>query len=39
MHIIGSLNEEHSADRWYVWDGEKLNLISEKPARLIDDSE
>ncbi len=37
MHIIGSLNEEHSGDRWYVWDGEKLNLISEKPARLVDD--
>lgn len=38
MHIIGSLNEENSADRWYVWDGKKLNLISEKPAKLIDDS-
>jgi len=39
VHIIGYLNEEHSADRWYVWDGAKLNLVSEKPARLRDDSD
>ena len=32
MHLIGSLNEANSADRWYVWDGEKLNLVSESPA-------
>jgi hypothetical protein len=38
MHIIGSLNEQNSADRWYVWDGAKLNLLSEKPAVLLDDS-
>jgi hypothetical protein len=38
MHIIGSLNEQNSADRWYMWDGTKLNLLSEKPAVLLDDS-
>jgi hypothetical protein len=38
LHIIGSLNEEDSADRWYVWNGEKFTLISEKPAVLMDDN-
>jgi hypothetical protein len=37
VHIIGSLNEENSADRWYLWDGRQLNLIQEKPAKLVDD--
>jgi len=38
VHVIGSLNEEDSADRWYVWDGNKFILISKKPAVLIDDN-
>ena len=38
MHIMGSLNEKDSADRWYVWDGNQLNLVSEKPVRLVADS-
>ena len=37
IHVIGSLNEENSADRWFVWDGKAFNLISEKPALLLDD--
>jgi hypothetical protein len=37
IHIIGSLNEEDSADRWYVWDGSSFNLISKRPAILVDD--
>jgi len=39
IHIIGSLNEENSADRWYLWDGTGLKLIQEKPAKLFDDSD
>ncbi|WP_263379635.1 hypothetical protein [Granulicella paludicola] len=38
IHIIGSLNEEDSADRWYVWDGNSFNLISKRPAILVDDN-
>ena len=38
IHIIGSLNEEDSADRWYVWDGNEFNLISKRPAILVDDN-
>lgn len=37
IHIIGSLNDEESADRWYVWDGNEFNLISKRPAILVDD--
>jgi hypothetical protein len=37
IHVIGSLNEENSADRWFLWDGHEFKLISEKPARLLDD--
>ena len=34
LHIIGSLNEgDNSADRWYVWDGIRLRLQSEQPAK------
>ncbi len=32
IHIVGSLDEKNSADRWFIWDGAKLNLLSEKPA-------
>jgi len=33
VHVVGSLNEGNNlADRWYVWDGKKLNKVSEKPA-------
>ena len=38
VHVIGSLNEEDSADRWYVWNGDKFILISKKPAILVDDN-
>ncbi len=38
IHVIGSLNEENSADRWYVWDGNSFNLISKRPAILVDDN-
>ena len=38
MHIIGSLNEKDSADRWYVWDGKALKLVSQKPAHFVDDN-
>ncbi len=38
IHIIGSLNEKDSADRWYVWDGNSFNLISKRPAILVDDN-
>jgi hypothetical protein len=37
IHVIGSLNEEDSADRWYVWSDNKFNLVSKKPAILLDD--
>jgi hypothetical protein len=41
IHVIGSLegenSKEDSADRWYLWDGKQLNLIQEKPAKLVDD--
>jgi hypothetical protein len=37
IHVIGSLNEENSADRWFLWDGHDFKLISEKPVRLLDD--
>jgi len=34
FHCVGSLNEgDNSADRWYVWDGKKLKLVSERPAK------
>lgn len=39
VHVIGSLNEEDSADRWYVWNGDKFILISKKPAVLVDDND
>lgn len=38
VHVIGSLNEENSADRWYVWNGNEFELISEKPAVVVDDN-
>jgi hypothetical protein len=38
MHIIGSLNEQDSADRWYVWNGHELQLVSKQPAHLLDDN-
>ena len=38
IHVIGSLNEENSADRWYVWNGKAFVLISEKPAVMLDDN-
>lgn len=38
IHIIGSLNEEDSADRWFVWDGNEFKLISKRPAILVDDN-
>ena len=38
IHSIGSLNDEDSADRWYVWDGKEFNLISKRPAILVDDN-
>jgi hypothetical protein len=37
IHVIGSLNEENSADRWFVWDGQTFRLISEKPAKILND--
>lgn len=30
VHVIGALNEEDSADRWYAWTG----LVAEKPAEV-----
>ena len=38
VHVIGSLNEEDSANRWYVWNGDKFILISKKSAVLVDDN-
>lgn len=37
IHVIGSLNEGNSADRWYQWNEDKFVLISEKPP-LVDDN-
>ena len=37
MHIVGSLNEKDSADRWYMWEKDKLVLVSQRPARLLPD--
>ena len=37
IHVIGSLNEQDSADRWYVWNGQKFILVSKRPAVLQDD--
>lgn len=37
IHIIGSLNEEDSADRWYTWNGNEFILVSKRPAVLMDD--
>ena len=34
IHVIGSLNEKDSADRWYVWDGKTFLLVARKPAVL-----
>lgn len=34
LHVIGSLNEKDSADRWYLWDGTRFTLIARKPAAL-----
>ena len=31
---ISRLNERNQPSRWYVWDGSKLKLISQKPAKL-----
>jgi hypothetical protein len=37
VHVVGMLNEQgESADRWYVWDGAGLKLISKKPAHHTD---
>jgi hypothetical protein len=38
IHVIGSLNEEDSADRWYVWNDKKFDLVSKKPTALLDDN-
>ena len=38
IHVIGSLNEEDSADRWYVWSGKGFDLVSKKPAVLLEDN-
>lgn len=38
IHVVGSQNEQDSADRWYVWKNNKFNLISMKPAVLLDDN-
>jgi len=36
LHVVGSLNEgDNSADRWYLWTGKELKLISEKPAKRL----
>src|ERR1700730_3962653 len=37
IHIIGSLNEEDSADRGDVWSGKEIDLVSQNPAVLLDD--
>lgn len=34
LHVVGELNEEHPGDRWYVWNGKDLDLVSEQPAEL-----
>ena len=34
VHAVGMLNEKDSADRWYVWTGERFKLIAKKPAEL-----
>ncbi|HEX5283448.1 MAG TPA: hypothetical protein VFW30_04960 [Bryocella sp.] len=34
IHAVGALNEEDSADRWYVWTGQQFKLIAKKPAEL-----
>ncbi len=31
VHIVGSINEADSADRWYLWTGNRFRLISESP--------
>jgi hypothetical protein len=37
LHVVGSLNEgDNSADRWYLWTGKELKLISERPAKHLD---
>jgi len=33
LHVVGELNEANPADRWYVWNGKKLDLVSEEPAK------
>jgi len=39
IHVIGSLNEGgNSADRWYLWDGTKLKLISKNAVQHLDRS-
>jgi hypothetical protein len=38
IHVIGSLNEEDSVDRWYVWNGKEFDLVSKRPALLLDDN-
>ena len=38
LHIIGSLNDVDSADRWYEWNGNEFVLISKKPAVFLDDN-
>lgn len=34
VHVVGYLNEEDSADRWYVWTGQQFKLVAKKPAEL-----
>jgi len=34
LHVIGDLNEEDSADRWYEWTGRSFRLLSRKPAEM-----
>lgn len=31
LHIMGYLGQEHSADRWYVWENGKLTLMALDP--------
>jgi len=38
LHIIGSLNDADSADRWYDWNVDEFALISKRPALLLDDN-
>lgn len=34
LHVVGALNEEDPADRWYEWTGRSFRLISRKAAEI-----